>query len=85
MVVGLIVMGSIMIIDQVKEVIQAESKVKIIKPLFSGPLPIPPLYHMFMGGRFEVGSMEVGSIEVGSIEVGLMVVRSIMVGLMVIS
>ena len=80
MVVGLIVMGSIMIIDQVKEVIQAESKVKIIKPLFSGPLPIPPLYHMFMGGCFEVGS-----IEVGSIEVGLMVVRSIMVGLMVIS
>ena len=80
MVVGLIVMGSIMIIDQVKEVIQAESKVKIIKPLFSGPLPIPPLYHMFMGGRFEVGSMEVGSIEVG-----LMVVRSIVVGLMVIS
>ena len=80
MVVGLIVMGSIMIIDQVKEVIQAESKVKIIKPLFSGPLPIPPLYHMFVGGRFEVGSMEVGSIEVG-----LMVVRSIVVGLMVVS
>jgi len=83
-------MGSIMIIDQVKEVIQAESKVKVIKPLFSGPLPIPPLYHMFVGGRFEVGSIEVGSIEVGSIEVGsievgLMVVRSIVVGLMVVS
>ena len=75
MVVGSLVMGSIMIIDQVKEVIQAESKVKIIKPLFSGPLPIPPLYHMFMGGRFEVGS----------IEVGLMVVRSIVVRLMVVS
>jgi hypothetical protein len=69
-----------LVIDQVKEVVQAKNKGRMPKPLFSGPLPIPSLYCIFVGGQLEVGSMEVGSIEVGSIKVGSIEVGSIEVG-----